>query len=368
MKAESPARSLCSPACALVLLAAWVLPHPSAAAVQIFSRITTNFDPSLGLTPAQQADLSSAIAAQVASRIAVTEDWNCVKPPSVKPPAPKNEGIPAQIATPPPGLKLGAIPSPTDNQLYEIIELDVGVKAGGINVGIWRDRGNDYNGNTTLASFGLPLNISDLGQGDALEAKLADLLALAVDSAMVQAHPCGRWTGKIEYRNERTTGSHTKWEDRSFHSLLDITITFTNRREAAAHTHLDEKSTSESRVTASTGDTSDPVPDSWGKITTKGDGDTKATYRVAIVPETKTYTISVSVPPITAHTHGEVGGRASPPRTTSDFDHAVQWYQTDLAGRLDDPKHLHGRNPLVDSKTETETKTATEEWDLQWEP
>lgn len=354
-------------AAVLFLLAALALPRP-AAAVQIFSRVRVSFDSSVGLTPAQQNDLTSSIGAHMASRIAVTEDWNCVKPPSVTPPASKNEGIPAQIATPPPGMKLGSIPSPTDNQLYEIIELDVGVKAGGMNVGIWRDGGNDYNGRTTLASFGLPLNVSDLGHGDALEAKLADLLAEAVDAAMLQAHPCGRWTGKIEYRNERTTGSHSKWQDSSFHSLLDITITITNRREAAAHTHLDERSTSESRVTAPTGDTAEPVPDSWGKITTNGDGDTRATYRVAIVPETKTYTISVSVPPITAHTHGEVGGRASPPRTTSDFDHAVPWYQTDLAGGLDDPKHLHGRKSLVDSKTETETKTAIVEWDLQWEP
>lgn len=336
---------------ALILLAGLALAQP-AAAVNIYSRINVTFDPSLNLTLAQQSDLTSSVAAHMASRIAVTEDWRCVKPPSVTPPDIKQEAIPSQ-----PG-----------NQLYEVIKLDVKVLGGSISTMLSRQ--TDVGRYTTLASNGLPLDISGLGRGDALEHKIADLLALAVDSTMLQAHPCGRWTGKIEFREERTDESHSEMWDTSNHRLLDITITLDNQGVATAHTHLEQKETSEGRRFVRANGVTSLVRDSWQTTTVNGDGDTKANVGVSVIPQTKTYSISASFQPITAHKHTEGCSRNPPvPCRPSDLDFAVTWDGSgSLGGTLDDPKHLHGKIPLIDRKSDTTTETQTEEWDLKWEP
>jgi hypothetical protein len=349
MKSAFPAWPRRSAACALVLLVVVALPQPSAA-VQIYSRISTVFDPALDLTPAQQNDLTSAVAAHMASRIAIAENWKCVLPPSVKPPDTKQEAVFSQ----------------TDNQLFELITMGVKVTASGVSATIWRK--TNVGRETSLASYGLPLNLSSLGHGADLEGKLADLLALAVDAAMSQAHPCGRWTGKIEYRAERTDEFHNDLSDSSHHRLLDITIKLTNQRVATATTHLEERGTSEGRIRAFMDGAVTIVRNSWQTYTTNGDGVTRATVGVSTVPQTKTYTVSVSFLPITAHKHVEGGARGEPPSSPSDVDFAVPWDgSTNIGGSLDDPKHLHGRISLIGRKTETMTETQTEEWDLQWE-
>jgi len=323
---------------------------PRLSAVNIYSRVSVTLDSSLDLTPAQRDDLASAVAAHMASRIAVTEGWKCVQPPSVKPPDSKEEAIFAQA----------------DNQLFEIVTLQVNVTRSEIHAGIWRKTAPGRE--TSLASYSLPVDVPGLGQRDALEGKLADLLSLAVDAAMSQAHPCGRWTGQVEYRARRTGEAHTDMSDASSHRSLDITIKLTNQGNATAHAHLEERGTSEGRIRAFVDGATTIVRNSWQTWSSDGDGVTRATVRVMTVPENKTYTIWVSIQPITARKHVEGGARNSPPSHPSDVEFAVTWPGTGyLQGKLDDPVHLHGKITLIDRKTDTTTETEVEEWDLQWE-
>jgi hypothetical protein len=332
--------------CAFLGLAALFGPQP-AAAVLIYSRISVTFDPSLGLTATQQDDLKSSVAANMESRIAVTEGWQCIQPPSVAAPDVKNEGIPSQQG----------------KQIYEVIKLEVSVLGGSISTRLGRQTAvASY---TVLASYNLPLDVLG-GRGAALEGKLADLMAHAVDSTLSQAHPCGRWTGTIEFREEENNENHSEMSDLTNHRLVDITITQNNQGIATAHTHAEQRANSEGRRRVFSNGAVSIVKDSWQTTTVKGDDDSSASINVVVDDMHLNFTVFVNFSPITAHKHVEGCSRNAPlPCLPSDQDFLVTFgWPTTIGGQLEDPKHLQGKVPLMDNGT----TTAFQKYDLQWEP
>jgi len=223
--------------------------------------------------------------------------------------------------------------------------------------------GTQGEGWTAVASSQVMINTQSLAD----LASLKQAAVSAVEQTLSKVHPCGAWSGTINYVIDVTAPDiNEQMRNYTGHGRYETTV-FLNRGIAGVTRSANVKSDLVLRQRARAGGATTIIQSGTDKIEGSANGSSPATVDVAIRRDSGTYQIVPSwLEAAAGSLHRVTCDRENCTTHDENFD-ADQARQMAIVGKLEDPNHLHGTKTeqtsiMRDSINGAQTLTIT--WDL----